>query len=216
MPKLSTNSMIIMQLNPNSLISEAYRSLRFNIEFSEFDREVKTIAITSANRGEGKTTTALNLAVAFAQIGRKVILLDVDLRKPSIHLAFGGENIIGLSNFLAGQSTLNEIKRDSYVENLSIIYSGPTPSNPSELLASKQMISLVAELKESYDMVIIDTPPALALTDAKIMAAICDGVLLVVEHGKLKRSIAKKVKDELMFAKANLLGVVWSKIKNVV
>lgn len=214
MPQPSNKSAIIMQNYPNSPTAEAYRSLRFNIEFSVFDREVKTIAITSANRGEGKTTTALNLAVANAQIGKKVILLDADLRKPSIHLTFGGDYNKGLTNFLANHSAANEIIRDSYIDNLSIIKSGPIPSNPSELLASKQMNSLLDELKQNYDLIIVDTPPILMLTDAKILAAKCDGVLLVIEYGKVKRKAAQKVREELMLAKSNLIGVVLNKIKN--
>lgn len=214
MPKPFTNSAIIMQTNPGSPTSEAYRSLRFNIECSVFDRGVQTITITSANRGEGKTTTALNLAVAYTQIGKKVILLDADLRNPSIHLAFGEDNSRGLTSFLTNQSGSNEIIRKTYVENLSIIMSGSKPSNPSELLLSKQMNSLLAELKQSYDLIIVDTPPILTLTDAKIMAAKCDGVLLVVEYGKVKRNIAKKVKEELMLSKAKLMGVVLNKINS--
>jgi capsular exopolysaccharide synthesis family protein len=201
-----------MQNNPNSPTSEAYRSLRFNIEFSAFDREVKTIAITSANRGEGKTTTALNLAAAYAQIGMKVILLDADLRNPSIHLAFGGDNSRGLTSFLTNRNAMKEITQESYIENLSTITSGPIPSNPAELLASKQMNLLLDELKKNYDLIIVDTPPILTLTDAKIMAVKCDGVLLVMAYGKVKLKAAKQVKEELMLAKAKLMGVVMNKI----
>jgi capsular exopolysaccharide synthesis family protein len=212
MPKPSTNSASIMQINPNAPSSEAYRALRLNIEFSVFDREVKTITVTSANRGEGKTTTALNLAVAYAQLGKRVILLDADLRNPSIHLAFGGDNSRGLTNYLTNKNAMNEITQESHVQNLSTITSGPIPPNPAELLASKQMNSLLAQLKMNYDMIIVDTPPVLTLTDAKIMAAKCDGVLLVLEYGKVKRNAAKKVKEELMLAKAKLMGVVLNKI----
>jgi capsular exopolysaccharide synthesis family protein len=203
-----------MKDNPDSPAAEAYRSLRFNIECSVFDREVQAITITSVNRGEGKTTTAINLAVAYAQIGKRVVLLDADLRKPSIHLAFGGDSSRGLTNFLVEQCAIGEIIQESNVENLSIIYSGPIPPNPSELLASKQMNTLLAELKQSYDMIIVDTPSVLTLTDAKIMAAKCDGFLLVVEYGKLKRSAAKKVKEEFILAKTKLIGVVVNKIKH--
>jgi capsular exopolysaccharide synthesis family protein len=210
MPKPSTKTAIIMQVNPSSVTSEAYRSLRFN---TDFDNKLKTISITSAGRGEGKTTTALNLAVAYARSGNKVMLLDADLRRPSIHYKFGGDNSRGLTNFLANQSSINEIIQESSIENLSTIMSGPVPANPSELLASKQMASLLDYLKLNYDMIVVDTPPILTINDAKIMAAKCDGVLLVVEYGKVKRNTAKKVKDELMLARANLLGVVLNKMK---
>ncbi|OXM85201.1 CpsD/CapB family tyrosine-protein kinase [Paenibacillus rigui] len=212
MPKPSANSAIIMQMNPNSPVSEAYRSLRFNIESSASGQDIKTIAITSARKGEGKTTTALNLATAFAQIGKKVLLIDADLRQPGIHLTFGMENSRGLSSFLTGQSTVGEIIRDSYVDNLSLMMAGPVPAQPTELLASKQMTALLAELRESYDMIFIDTPSVLALTDGKILAAQCDGILLVIEYGKLKRNVAKKVKEDLLLAKTKLMGVVLNKV----
>lgn len=214
MPKPSNNSTFMMQIHPDSPASEAYRSLRFNIECSVFGREAKTITITSSGRGEGKTTTAINLAVAYAQIGKKVILLDADLRNPSIHLAFGEANGNGLTNYLVNQNLLNEIIRESFMENLSIVTSGPIPQNPSSLLASKQMDTLLAELRANYDMVIVDTSSVLTLTDAKIMATKCDGVLLIVEYGKVKSGTAKKVKEELMLANAKLIGVVMNEIKD--
>jgi capsular exopolysaccharide synthesis family protein len=212
MPKLSTNSGIMIQ-NPDSPISEAFRSLRFNLE-SIVDREMKTITITSAGKGEGKTTTALNLAVASAQIGKKVLLIDADLRNPSIHLSFGVDNTSGLTSFLTGQRSAKEIIRETHVDNLSIIMSGPILPNPAELLASKAMSSLLTELKRDYDMIIMDAPSILPLTDAKIIAAKCDGVLLVVGYGKLKQNVAKRVKEELVRTKAKLIGVVLNRMNN--
>ncbi|OCT11060.1 hypothetical protein A8709_05010 [Paenibacillus pectinilyticus] len=216
MPKLSTkaSSAVMMQISANSSTAEAYRSLRFNIECSVFGREAKTITITSSSRGEGKTTTAVQLAIAYAQIGKKVLLLDADLRNPSIHLAFGEENRRGLTNYLEGQASLNEIIRDTIVENLSMMTSGPGSKNPSGLLASKQMDTLLATLKENFDIVIVDTPSLLTITDAKIMATKCDGILLIVEYGKVKREAAKKVKEELMLANVKLIGVVLNEVKN--
>lgn len=213
MPKPFTNSVIVMQSNSGSPASEAYRSLRFNIECFNTDHTVKTLTVTSAGRGEGKSTTAINLAAAYAQIGKKVILLDADLRNPSIHLAFGRDNGRGLSSYLANQSSADEIILESYVENLSILISGPAPANPSELLASKRMDALLVELKQNYDMIIIDTPSVLTLTDAKVIAAKCDGVLLVIKYGNVKRNTAKKVKEELALAKAKLVGVVMNNMK---
>jgi capsular exopolysaccharide synthesis family protein len=212
MPKPSINSGMLIQ-NPDSPISEAFRSLRFNLE-SIVDREMKTITITSAGQGEGKTTTALNLAVASAQIGRKVLLLDADLRNPAIHLSFGMDNINGLTNFLTGQSSAKEIIREAYLDNLSIITSGPLLPNPAELLASNALSSLLTELKRDYELIIVDAPSILPLTDAKIIAAKCDGVLLVVGYGKLKQNVAKRVKEELVLTKAKLIGVVLNRMNN--
>jgi capsular exopolysaccharide synthesis family protein len=214
MAKPSNSSTVVMQINPDSPTSEAYRSLRFNIESSILHDGIKAIAITSANRGEGKTTTALNLAVAYAQIGKKVLLLDGDLRKPSIHITFGGDSSRGLTSYLTNQSTINEIIHESYVENLSFIISGAIKLGPSELLASEKMNLLLTDLRQNYDLIIIDTPPALMLTDAKVIASKCDGVLLVLEYGKVKRHEAKKLKEELLLAKVKLIGVILNKINN--
>ncbi|NQX60360.1 CpsD/CapB family tyrosine-protein kinase [Paenibacillus qinlingensis] len=216
MPKLSTNSNspVMMHIHPSSSTSEAYRSLRFNIECSIFGREAKSITITSSSRGEGKTTTAVHLAVAYAQIGKKVLLLDADLRNPSIHQAFSDENRRGLTNYLEGQAHVSELVRETIVENLSIITSGPSTQNPSGLLASKQMDALLVTLREIYDIVIVDTPSLLTITDAKIIATKCDGVLLIVEYGKVKRDVAKKVKEELLLANVKLIGVVLNEVRN--
>ncbi|GGI46111.1 tyrosine-protein kinase YwqD [Paenibacillus marchantiophytorum] len=214
MPKPSTNVPIMMQINPHSPVSEAYRSLRFNIECSALGQEVKTITVTSASRGEGKTTTAINLAVAYAQIGKKVLLLDADLRNPSIHMVFNKENTVGLTTYLGSETSMEESIQDSFIENLWIMTSGAGRQNPSELLASKRMAALLTDFKAGYDLVIVDTPSVLTLTDAKLLAAQCDGVLLVVEYGKVKRNMAKKVKEELMMANAKLIGVVLNEIKD--
>ncbi|CAN7714587.1 CpsD/CapB family tyrosine-protein kinase [Paenibacillus sp. LjRoot153] len=216
MRKLSTNStsVALKQILHNSSTSEAYRSLRFNIECSVFGREAKTITITSASRGEGKTTTAVQLAVAYAQIGNKVMLLDADLRNPTIHLVFGVEPSQGLTNYLEGQISMNEIVRETIVENLELIPSGSRTQNPSGLLASKLMDTLLATLKENYDIIIIDSSSLLTITDAKIMGSKSDGVLLIAQYGKVKRDIAKKVKEELMLANMKLIGVVLNEVKD--
>jgi len=214
MRKQATNSDIFMQMYPDSAAAEAFRSLRFNIEASALERGVRTITVTSGGSGEGKTTTAVNLAVAYAQIGKKVVLIDADLRKPSVHLMLGGDAEQGLTNYLIGRASVNEITQPTHIDHLSVILSGFRQTNPSELLASQQMNSLLNELKESYDIIFIDATPLLALTDAKILSAKSDGVLLVMEYGKVKRNVAKKLKEELALANANLLGIVMNQINS--
>lgn len=209
---LSNRADILMETSPASLASEAYRALRFNMESFVLERGIRTVSVTSAGRGEGKTTTVLNLATAYAQIEKKVLLIDADLRNPSIHNTFGGIQSKGLSHYLMNQATLNEIIMQTPVHNLSVIQAGAVPSNPAELLASAAMRQLLEELKHHYDMIFVDSSCVLSLTDGKMVAAQCDGVLLVVEHGKLKRQAAKKVNEELGLAKARLLGVVYNKI----
>lgn len=203
---------ILMHAFPDSPLCDAYRTLRINIEYSSIGREIKTIAVTSANRAEGKTTTVLNLSIAYAQVGRKVLLLDADFRKPGVHAAFGIDNGIGLMNLLSGQCKPEEAIRDSGIPNLSVITSGDRPFNASELLASKVFDNLLAGMKASFDVILIDTPPALSVMDAKIIASKSDGVLLVTEYRKVKREEAARVREELNSVQAHLLGVALNKI----
>ncbi|MEB3100759.1 CpsD/CapB family tyrosine-protein kinase [Ferviditalea candida] len=203
---------MIMQIHANSEIAEIYRSLRFNLECSAFDQNIRMITITSSNRGEGKTTTAVNLAAAVAQSGKKTVLIDANLRSPAVHLAFGMDNAGGLSEYLESRLAINDIIKDPFVINLSLITSGTVPATPSELLLSDRLHSLFAQLKQNYDVILIDTPPILNLTDAKLIAAASEGVLLVVEHGKLRQAAANKIKEDFALMKANLLGIVVNKI----
>ncbi|WP_082034251.1 CpsD/CapB family tyrosine-protein kinase [Cohnella kolymensis] len=147
------------------------------------------------------------------RLAKKVILIDADLRKPSVHLTFRVHNGKGLSNVLGKQNGVTQVVMDTNIENLTFMPAGPIPVNPSELLASKTMEAMLAELTQRYEMIIFDCTPVLTQMDAKIVTAICDGTLLVVEYGKSKRNMAKKVKEELVHARANLVGVVMTKIK---
>ncbi|WP_438448541.1 CpsD/CapB family tyrosine-protein kinase [Gorillibacterium sp. sgz5001074] len=197
-----------MESNPKSPIAEAYRTLRTNIDFSSVDEAVQIIMLTSTQPGEGKSTTTANLALAYVQAGKRVLLIDADLRKPTIHKIFNRTNRVGLTSLLAGNRQIQELPMDSYIDNLDILTSGPIPPNPSELLASKKMKALLEELRNMYDMIIIDTPPAIAVTDANLLASHCDGVVLVIDSGKVKREQALRAKLGLEHAKARLLGVV--------
>ncbi|WP_201319223.1 CpsD/CapB family tyrosine-protein kinase [Paenibacillus sp. EPM92] len=199
---------IITDLNPRSYISEAYRTLRTNIQFSTIDDNIRSIVITSPEPSEGKTTTIANLAVAFAQEGKKVILIDADLRKPTLHRYFMKSNRIGLSNLLAGQFTLQQAIVDTHVDHLSLICSGPVPPNPAEMLNSKRMEQQLKELQETYDIILLDTPPALVVTDAQVLSAKCDGVVVVLNSGKVKRDTALKALERLNQVNAKVLGVV--------
>lgn len=187
--------------------------MRTNIEFSGFDSEIRSIMITSAHSGEGKTTTAANLAAAYAQADKKVILVDADLRKPMLHHIFNISNRSGLSNILANQNSVQELIRPTQAPNLSVITSGPVPPNPSEMLASSRMDEIIRELSGVYDIVLIDCAPALAVTDSQVVAAKCDGTLLVIESGKVKKDLAKKVLANLEHVKARILGVVLNNVK---
>ncbi|MDF2937692.1 MAG: capsular biosynthesis protein [Paenibacillaceae bacterium] len=212
MPRLTADQPVIMDVNPDSSIAEAYRALRTNIEFSSVGKEMRIIMITSASRGEGKSTTAVNLAISLSQAGKRVLLIDADMRNSSIHRILRIDNKKGLANYLALQTELPEIITPTHIPNLSVIPSGTQPPNPAELLTMNQMDHLLGELKKDFHTIILDTPSALSVTDAQIIAAKSDGVLLVVEQGFVKREAAKKVKAYLKHVNARLLGVVFNKI----
>ncbi|MEC0247480.1 CpsD/CapB family tyrosine-protein kinase [Paenibacillus chitinolyticus] len=207
MPAL-TNNRLITHANPKSNIAEAYRTLRTNIQFSSIDQEIQSVLVTSAQPEEGKSTTAANLAVAYAQENKKVLLIDADLRKPTLHKVFNVSNRSGLTHVLVNQDQFADALADTGIPNLTLLPSGPVPPNPAELLSSNRMVTLLEEVGAWYDMVIIDSPPLLAVTDSQILAAKADGVVLVLNHGKVKRDRAQKALSQLQYVKARVLGVV--------
>ncbi len=202
------NRSLISMTTPKSPIAEQFRTIRTNIQFSIVDEELQTMIVTSSGPAEGKSTTTANLAVVFAQQGKRVLLIDADLRKPTVHYTFRTENHIGLSNVLTRQSSLEEAVTVTAQEKLWVLPSGPIPPNPSELLGSKGMKTLLEQAKNEYDVIILDTPPVLAVTDAQVLSNLADGVVLVVSSGKTETDAAKKAKELLESAKAKILGVV--------
>jgi capsular exopolysaccharide synthesis family protein len=212
MSHLTPKENLITEHSPKSPISERYRMLRTNIEFSTLDRQLQVIMITSSKPSEGKSTTSANVAVSFAQANKKVLLIDADLRKPSQHHIFGKSNRSGLTTALFKQQELSDIIQQSSIENLSILQAGPTPPNPSELLSSKQMAALLDTTRGMYDVIIIDTPPILSVTDAQIVATLSDGVVLVIDSGKVKKDVVLKAKASLEHVNAKLIGVVLNNI----
>lgn len=204
---------IISQSNPKSAVAEAYRTLRTNLGFASLDEPCRSILITSAGPGDGKSTTASNLAVVLAQAGNQVILVDCDLRKPIQHKVFGVENGRGLANCLLQNLPPEEVAHKGLVENLTVLTSGPIPPNPAEILSSDKVRSLWNSLLERYDYLIVDSPPVLAVTDTLLLAGQVQGVLLVVEAGTTRTDIAREAKEQLVRANARLLGVVLNKVK---
>ncbi|KPB05747.1 CpsD/CapB family tyrosine-protein kinase [Bacillus sp. CHD6a] len=206
--KATTSRHLISDKLPKSPISEQYRTIRTNIQFSSVDQQLRSIMVTSSGPSEGKSTTASNLAVVNAQQGKKVLFVDADLRKPTAHYTFQQENFRGLTTILTRQTSLSETIQPTRIANLDILTSGPIPPNPAELLSSKAMEDLLAAVYHSYDLVIFDTPPVLAVTDAQILANQCDGTVLVIASGATDKDSAIKAKELLNSAKAKLLGVV--------
>lgn len=169
--------------------------------------------VTSAGPGEGKSTTTSNLAITYAQAEQKVLLIDADLRKPTLQHTFMCSNRYGLSNVLTRQCQVREVIQETFVPNLYVLPSGMHAPNPAELLGSNRMRELIEDLRREFDIIVIDTPPTLAVTDSQILATICDGVVLVVDSGKVKIAQAQKTKEKLEHVNAKILGVVLNNIK---
>lgn len=196
-----------------SYILEQFRTIRTNITFSMPDQQLKTILVTSSTPGEGKSTNAANLGVVFAQEGKRVLIIDGDMRKPTLHHTFKTFNKIGLSNVIAKKATYFETVQETFIVGLNVITSGPIPPNPSELLSSKAMDVLLLDVKKDYDIIIVDSPPLLSVSDAQILANKCDGILLIVNTGVVDKRAVKKAKGLLSASHTKILGVVLNNYK---
>lgn len=208
-----TNTLITIS-NPRSPIAEAYRTLRTNLEFSNLDKSLRAILVTSASAEEGKSTTLANLAVTIAQSGKRVILVDADLRRPTLHQIFGLKNSAGLTDMVRDDAILaNPPLQDGSVPNLRVLTSGQTPPNPAEILGSKRMSEVLAALLEQADILLLDAPPVLAVTDAAVLSSKVDGVLLVVSAGKTKREKARQAQMQLEKINARIIGAVLNNVQ---
>lgn len=202
---------LVLNHDPKSIISETIRTLRTNLQFASVDKKLRTILITSSVPGEGKSFIAANLAVAFAQSGSRVLLVDCDIRKGRQHYIFGCHNKAGLSNLLLENvgEKYSEYIQETKIKNLSVMFRGVTPPNPSELLGSEKNKELIRILKENYDIVIFDSAPINGgLTDSLIMGTLVDGVVIVSAHKETPISLLNNTKKSLENVNANILGVV--------
>ncbi len=201
---------LVTILAPSEPAAEAYRVLRTNLQFMGLDKPLQAVAITSATPSEGKSLTCANLAAAFAQAGQRVLLVDADLRRPTQAKLFGLNRRAwgGLTTVLAGTQELAEAVQETPVPGLSLLASGPIPPNPAEMLGAQRMTDLLEKMKAQWDLVIVDTPPVLAVADASILAPRLDGVILVVRAGQVSYPQAKRAKEALDAVKARMLGTV--------
>lgn len=196
---------LITLTDPRSPVSEAYRTLRTNLSFSGLDEPIHTLVVTSPAPDEGKSTTVANLAVTMAQGGRSTILVDCDLRRPALHTLFDCQSEPGLTNLLLeedGQPALQQTQ----VEGLQLLASGPLPPNPADLLGSQKIDKVIASLASAADIVLFDAPPVIAVTDAAVLGAKVDGVLLVISAGKTRREHAERAKEMLERANVRIIG----------
>ena len=202
------SSRLVVQSKPKSPVAEAFRGLRTAIHFSSLRRNTKVVMITSSFPGEGKSTIAANLALTFAQAGNRVILVDCDLRRPSMNTIFDKPRNPGITEVLAGDVSLEEALHSTDVENISLLTAGTIPPNPAELLCSDSMRDLLAGLRESYDMVILDAPPVIPVTDAPLLTAFTDMVVVVIESGRIPLKAAQRMKELLQSVQAPVAGFV--------
>lgn len=201
-------SRLITHFAPKSPISEAYRSLRTNIQYAKVDSPVKTILVTSSGPGEGKSTSAANLAITFSQMGASTLLIDADLRRPVLHAIFGLSQSDGLTNHMVGNISLQSCVKKSRIENLYVLTSGTLPPNPSELLASKKMTEFIDQVSGMYDIVIFDSPPVIPVTDAAVLSPKVDGVVLVVRSGETERDALLRSRTLFENVQCHVLGIL--------
>lgn len=204
---------IITINEPKSPISEAYRGIRTSIQFSNLDKEIKVINVTSSKQGEGKTTVISNIAATFSNLEKKVIIVDADLRNPGVHRMFGISNIHGLTDVLINNKSFVDCINCTGIKNLHVLTCGPIPPNPSEILSSKKMIDFIEGLKESYDYIFIDTPPIGVVTDAGIVSTYTDGCIFVVGANETDTEMLKISKGRLDNVGANILGTILNKFE---
>ncbi|WP_167628748.1 CpsD/CapB family tyrosine-protein kinase [Listeria valentina] len=206
---------ILTQIDSHSPLYEQFRMIRTGIDFTSIDKENNVVMVTSSESGTGKSTIASNIAIVTAQSGKKTLLIDTDLRKPTIHKIFSKNMYSGLSNLITGDLELEEVLQKTTVNNLTIMTSGIIPPNPTDLLASSRMKKILAELRTKFDFIIIDTPPATIVPDALVLADEVDGAILVIRYHKTLKEEAKKALDKLKFTRVNLLGAILNGTKDL-
>lgn len=203
---------LIVKNKPKSPISEAYRGARTNMLFANVDESFKSVLFTSATAGEGKTTSLCNVAATLVDSGKRVIILDCDLRKPRIHKFFNVSNAKGLSELLMEKGSVEGYLLETEVKGLQVLTAGAIPSNPSELLSSERFKTVIETLKEKCDYLFVDTPPVLPVTDALILSSVIERVVLVCSAKGVERAHAIKAKENLESVEANVLGVILNKV----
>ncbi|MBN2382181.1 CpsD/CapB family tyrosine-protein kinase [bacterium] len=203
-----SSSYLTTFVHPKSHAAEAFRTLRTNLQFIRNTKKIKVILITSSTEDEGKSTIASNLAISMAQTDTSVLLIDADLRQPSLNRAYGYDNSVGLSSYLMKKKDISDCIFPTFIKNLSILFSGPTPPNPAELLALDLMADLIEQLKTQYELIVIDTPPVTNVTDPIILTSVVEGVYLVIKAGKTSRKIAQYAVESLSAVNASILGII--------
>lgn len=204
---------LVVSSKPTSIVSEQFRTIRTNIQFSMVDKNLKSLVVTSAGPGSGKSIISANLAATFASEEKKVLLVDADLRKPTVHKTFRVRNNDGLTTLLTDRNVkVEEMVYRTHIPGLYVLTSGAIPPNPAELLASNSMNDLMKDLEEEFDFVLYDMPPVIAVTDAQIMASKTDGTIFVLPKGQATKEEVLKSKELLEMVNANILGAIFNRV----
>ncbi len=197
--------------DPSSQIAESYRKMATNIEFSNIDKEIKTIMVTSAKQDEGKTTTICNLAMVMTELKKKILLIDLDIRKPAVHKMFKLSNKQGLTDTLINKDDYKIYLRNVYA-GLDVLTTGTIPANPTEIINSKALKELISEASRNYDYIFLDAPPVMLVSDPITISTYSDAVIVAIEHGKTEKDLAKKAVESLKQVNANIIGAVLNNI----
>jgi capsular exopolysaccharide synthesis family protein len=209
--KPRSRPLLITETDPKSAASEAYRTLRTNIQFAGVDQPCRTMVFTSAGPGEGKTTSVANFGVVAAEAGATVCLVDSDLRRPALHRLFGLPNTRGLTTALVDNLSLADVSQRTATPSLSVVTSGPLPPNPAELVASKRMTNLL-QAESAFDLILCDSPPVISVADGIALAAQCDGVVLVIRAGMLAHDAVRRAVEHIESVKGRILGVLLNSV----
>lgn len=205
---------LVVSSKPNSVVSEQFRTIRTNIQFAMIDKDLKSLVVTSAGPGSGKSIVSANLAATFASEDKRVLLVDADLRKPTVHKTFRVRNNDGLTTLLTDRHVkIEDMIYPTHVNGLFALTSGVIPPNPAELLNSKRMNELMKELEEVFDLIIYDMPPIIAVTDAQVMASKADGTIFVLPKGQATKEEALKSKELLELVNANVIGAIFNRVE---
>lgn len=205
---------LVSVLNPKSIVAEQFRMVRTNLEFSIVDKDLKSLVVTSLAPNAGKSTVSSNLAATFAAQGKKVLLVDMDMRKPTVHKIFKLNNSEGLSTLInSKEAVISQYVTAGDYENIFVLTSGPTPPNPAELISSKRMEQLIEEMEQAFDLVIFDTPPLLAVADSQIVSGKVDGTLFIMRKGVDTKEQIQTAVERMESVNANVLGVIFNRIE---